>query len=322
MSDVFFYEAFEEEAEALRRCLGTGVTAGFTQKTIQEQADAAPPAALISIRTQSKIPPAWAAQLGGILTRSTGYDHVRAYLQAAGRDIPCGYLPKYCARAVAEQAALFWMALLRKLPRQLRQFTDFHRDGVTGWECEHKTLLVVGVGTIGIEVVRVGRGLGMEVLGVDIVRRHTSVPYVEIEDGLARADVVVCSMNLTPANQGYFNRERFHRFKPGAVFINIARGEMSPARDLLAAVDEGRLGGVGLDVYENESALAVALRAGQPPDDAAALATLELAARPNVLLTPHNAFNTVESVGRKAEQSVEQIRHFLENQRFVWPLPE
>jgi hypothetical protein len=79
--DVFFYEAFQEEVEALKRYLPTNIEAEFTWKTIQEQGDREPPASVISIRTQSVIPTSWAAKLSGILTRSTGYDHIKAYLQ-------------------------------------------------------------------------------------------------------------------------------------------------------------------------------------------------------------------------------------------------
>lgn len=321
MPDVFFYEAFEEEADRLRRFLAPGLQAGFTHKTIQEEGPAEPPARLISIRTQSEVPLAWAPKMAALLARTTGYDHVKAYREQAGGTLAVGYLPKYCARAVAEQAMLLWMALLRKLPAQVLQFERFNRDGLTGRECEKKTLLVVGVGNIGGEVARIGEGLGMNALGVDIVRRHAGVNYVGPEEGLACADVIVCAMNLTPVNRGYFAYDRLKRAKPGAAFVNIARGEMSPAADLLRALDEGFLAGIALDVFDYESTLAVALRGGQPVRDPAGLALLELKNRPNVIFTPHNAFNTVESVERKAQQTMDQIRHFLDTGSFLWPVP-
>ncbi len=322
MLDVFFYEAFEEEARELKRFLPAGISADFTSKTIQEHPQRELPAPIISIRTQSHIPPAWSQDLRALLTRSTGYDHLQAYKAAVCRAIPCGYLPTYCARAVAEHAAMLWMSLLRKLPQQVEQFKKFHRDGLTGHECEHKTLLVVGVGQIGYEVVKIGVGLGMNVMGVDVVQRHSDVHYVGLEQGLSRAHVVVCAMNLTPLNQGLFHFERLQGFRKGCIFINIARGEMSPTRDLLRAVNEGILGGVGLDVYEKEIALATALRSGETPIDDSATAVFELARLPNVILTPHNAFNTRESVERKAEQTMQQVGHFLKHGFFLWPVPD
>jgi D-lactate dehydrogenase len=302
--DVYFYEAFAEEIGALRRHLPAQRTAGFTWKTIQEAGDVEPPARLISIRTQSIVPATWAAKLAGVLSRTTGYDHL------AGLKIPCGHLPKYCARAVAEQAALLWMALLRKLPAQMAHFARFDRDGLTGSECAGKHLLVVGAGNIGSEVVKIGRGVGMEVRRVDIVPDRADI---SIEEGLPWAHVIVCAMNLTADNAGYFCYERLRQAAPGVIFVNIARGEHSPTGDLMRLLDAGHLGGVALDVFENESELAVALRAGR--------ASFPLCSRPNVILTPHNAFNTREALERKARQSVEQIEHFWAHGRFLWPIP-
>lgn len=320
--DIQFYEAFAEEADALRRLLPGRIRAGFTPKTIQESGDDTPPARLISIRTQSVVPAGWASQLGGILARATGYDGLLRFQAETGTAAQLGYLPLYCARAVAEQAMCMWMALLRKLPLQVRQFAMFHRDGLTGHECERKQLLVVGVGHIGSEVVKIGQGLGMEVRGVDIVQRHPSLTYVPKEEGIAWADVIVCAMNLTADNAGYFDHRALSKARCGVLFVNVARGEMSPSPDLLRLMDENHLGGVALDVFDQESKLAVALRTGRASDDPSVRATLALAKRPNVICTPHNAFNTVESVERKSRQSVEQIEHFLKHGTFLWPAPE
>ena len=128
--DVFFYEAFQEEQAALRRALkGTAIRAGFTPAAIQELDASQPMAPLISIRTQSLIPEDWPGLISGILTRSTGYDHVLDYRKRTGTDAPCGYLPLYCNRAVAEASMLLWMALMRRLPRQIEYFQAFNRDG-------------------------------------------------------------------------------------------------------------------------------------------------------------------------------------------------
>ena len=305
---IYFYEAFEEEAATLKRYLPAALEAGFTGQTIQEHGDAEPPAGLISIRTQSIVPATWPAKLAGLISRTTGYDHLAAF------KFPCGYLPLYCNRAVAEQAMLLWMALLRKLPQQIAQFARFNRDGLTGQECAGKKLLVVGVGHIGLEIVKIGQGLGMAVRGVDLVPKHASVSYVAIDEGLAWADVIVSAMNLTPENRGYFDYPRLKRARPGAIFVNVARGELSPTAGLVRLVDEGHLGGLALDVYDSESKVAVALRSGQGSD-------FPLAGRPNVILTPHNAFNTAEAVDRKAAQTVQQIEHFRQHGRFLWEAP-
>ena len=320
--DVFFYETFAEERHELEKCLPKGIEAEFAVGTIQETGHVTPPAPIISIRTQSTIPLSWADSLQAIVARSAGYDHLTAYRQNASKKISYGYLPQYCARAVAEQATLLMLALLRKLPLQVQHFQTFHRDNITGRECLEKTLVVVGVGNIGYQIVNLGRALGMHVLGVDIVRRRQDVEYVTIDEGLALADIVICAMNLTPRNHGYFNYEQLKKAKPGAIFINVARGEFSPAPDLLRLLDEQTLSGVGLDVYNEETQLAVHLREGSTPTSPEIIATLALSKRPNCILTPHNAFNTAEAVSRKASQTVEQIEHFLKNGQFLWALPE
>lgn len=317
---ICFYEAFEEEAEALKRYLGPNVKALFTDKTIQESGHSALPASMISTRTQSVFPDDWADDLKGIITRSTGYDHILAYRQRTRVAVPAGYLPLYCHRAVAEQAMLLWTALLRKLPLQQTQFYAFHRDGLTGRECLAKHLLVVGVGHIGSQVCRIGHGLDMQVKGVDLDPRFDDVAYCDIEDGLDWADIVVCAMNLTDQNRGYFDYDRLKRAKPGLVFVNVARGELSPPVDLLRLMDEKHLSALGLDVYDHESTLAVALRTGESCDDEQVAAILALARKDNVILTPHNAFNTIEAVERKSQQSVEQLSHFLNTGEFLWPV--
>ena len=324
--DAFFYEAFAEEAERLLHyAAAAGLRVGHSPLTIQETGHAEPPAPIVSLRTQSVFPPAWAPQLRGILTRSTGYDHLFAYRDAVGGAAcpPLGYLPLYCVRAVAEQAMLLWTALLRRLPRQLAEFDRFRRDHLSGRENPDKTLALFGVGHIGYEIWRIASALGLIVRGVDPVQRHADVAYASPAEALAEADIVVCAMNLTNRNRGYFTREILAQAKRKPILVNIARGEFTPAAVLEAALADGLLSGVALDVYNEESTLAPALRTGNPsaltPDNQA---LLRLRRHPNVLLTPHNAFNTLEAVERKSEQSIRTLLHFQKTGRFLWPVPE
>jgi D-lactate dehydrogenase len=319
MLDVYFYEAFEEEAAELRRLLPPTIAAGYTDLSTQESGDAAPPARLISIRTHSKVPVTWAPAVDAILSRSTGYDHLLDYVAAVERPPAVGYLPFYCHRAVAEQAMLLWMALLRKLPRQMRNFHEFLRDGLTGAECQGRTLAVVGVGNIGHEVCVIGRALGMQVVGVDLKPQHADVEYAEIDAALARTDVIVCAMDLNAANRGYFDAAKWRLAKRGALFVNISRGELSPSTALVAALNAGQLGGVALDVFDHEAALAGSLRTGIANDDDEVRAALELAARDDAICTPHNAFNSAEAVERKSDHSVQQIVAYLATGQFLWP---
>ena len=324
-SDIFFYEAFAEEAEQLLfYANGTGLRVGHSPLTIQETGHTAPPAPVISLRTQSVLPPTWAPQLRGILSRSTGYDHLNAYRALTAPACPAlGYLPLYCARAVAEQALLLTLALLRRLPQQLAAFERFQRDHLTGREIAGKTMALFGVGNIGYEIWRIASSLGVHVLGVDPVQKHADVTYAPLAQALAAADIIICVMNLTPRNHGYFTREVLAQTTRRPLLVNIARGEFTPAAVLEEALTAGALSGVALDVFHEEAILAPALRSAQlAPLTADNHALLRLSKRPDVLLTPHNAFNTTEAVQRKAEQSIQALCHFRTHGHFLWPAPE
>ena len=120
--DIIFYEAFEEEADELRHFMPEGIDAGFHRRHHPGGRVDAPPARVISTRTQSRIPPEWLSRIDAILTRSTGYDHLLWIRGSKTPDLPLGHLPLYCARAVAEQAMMFWTALFRRLPAQQKAF--------------------------------------------------------------------------------------------------------------------------------------------------------------------------------------------------------
>lgn len=314
--DIAFYEIFEEEEKAIRSFLPASIKAVFKKETVQASGDAAPPAPLISTRTQSSIPSAWAADLKGILTRSTGYDHLKDF---AGKT-ECGYLPEYCVRAVAEHAVMLIFGLLKGVRRQLVQFAEFNRDGLTGREVAGKHLLILGVGRIGEEIAQLGGALGMEVKGVDVDQRLKDFDYVSVEEGVRWADVIVCAAALNDSTRGLLNYDALAKAPRGAVLVNVSRGEITPVSDMVRLLDEGILGGAGFDVFENEGCFADELRSGVVSDSQAKM-IIEMNARDNVICTPHNAFNTEEALKRKSEQAAESVVHFLKENKFPYPVP-
>ena len=321
MEKIFFYEAFDEEVSALRQCLPKNSDAGFTWKTIQEQGDARPPAALISIRTQSRVPGDWGKMLKGVLTRSQGYDHLAGFRRGSGEDVPCGFLDNYCARAVAEQAAMMMMALLRKFKKQAANFTTFSRNGITGSECRGRRALVAGVGHIGGEIADVVKGLRMEVKGFDIDPKVKDLSYVSLTEGAAWADVIFCALPLTEETRGMMGYHILKGGSAGKIFVNVSRGEISPVEDLKKLLDEGALGGIALDVFPNEDELAGTLRAGAAVANAGAQAWLDLARKENIVFTPHNAFNTSEALKKKASLTVDAMDYFSARGTFPNPVP-
>jgi D-lactate dehydrogenase len=317
--DIFFFEAFEEEQTALKKYNAEKFDTGYTWKTIQEYDASEAPADIISVRTQSQIPAEWAEKIKAILTRSTGFDHLIAYRQETGAEnLKCGYLPLYCNRAVAEQALTLWMSLLRKLPRQISHFQSFKRDGITGGETCGRNLLVVGVGNIGSEVVKIGQGLGMNVHGVDLEEKFNFVNYTTYEEAAPQADIIVAAMDLNDTSKAYFDYTKLKQAKPGAIFINIARGELSPLDGLLCLLEKNHLGALGMDVYENEKLIGPAMRGEISADTPQLQALKKLAQLDNVIFTPHNAFNTAEAVERKSEQSIQQLEEFKKTGNFLW----
>ncbi len=321
MLDVMFYEAFEEEQKEIKGFLPEDVRAAFTSKTIQETEEKKPSCALISIRTQSRIPLSWAKSVDGILSRSQGFDHLMAFRRESDSDAACGYLGNYCARAVAEQAILMVMVLLRKFKKQEQQFVSFSRDGLTGKECQGRNVLIIGVGNIGSEMADMAKGLKMIVRGVDIAPKAKNIKYVSLSDGLDWADAALCALPLTDQTEGMLNYAALKESKPGLIFINIARGEISPVGDLKKLLEEEILEGVGMDVYAQEGAMANSFRAGEGGKTPEGRDILEMAKNENVIFTPHNAFNTSEALKKKASLTVTAIISYLKNRTFPTTIP-
>ncbi len=315
---VIFFEVFQEEREAICRFLPEHICAEFYENTIQEENCDIADGAVISIRTQSVIPLNWGAKISAILTRSTGYDHLNLF-KNNNNAISYGFLPAYCARSVAEHALLIWLCLLKRLPQQIDNFKSFNRNGITGSELENKDLLVVGVGNIGIEIARIASALGMKVDGIDIIEKFDDVNYISHDADLSKYEIIVCAMNLTESNSNYFNEVFFNRIKRGCIFVNISRGELSPTHILNDYLQNGTLLGVGLDVFDIEKELAFSLRNNKSDNDTNLI--IEMNKHHNVILTPHNAFNTYEATLRKSKQTVDQINSLIEHGDFIWEVP-
>jgi D-3-phosphoglycerate dehydrogenase len=143
-----------------------------------------------------------------------------------------------------------------------------------------KTLGIVGLGGIGREVARVAKGIGMEVIAYNRTpRADAGVPLVDIDTLLKRADVVSLHLTLGDETRGFLGAERIARMKPGALLINTARGALVDEAALLAALQSGQIGHAGLDVFHAEP-----LKVDHP-----------LTKMPNVTLTSHAAFRTLEA---------------------------
>lgn len=320
MSKVYFYEVFEEEQKALIKFLPFDIEAKFCSCTAQQSPNTPEPKSIISIRTQSQIPEQWLKNISGIHTRSQGYDHLVKLLKDAKSEVPCGYLDAYCSASVAEQAVLTMLSLMRRWKKQLSQLEYFNRNGLTGEEAYHKNALIVGTGHIGCEIIRITRGIGMQVKGVDPLKNCPEIEYTMLEDGISWADVIFCAADLNNSSTGLLDYKKLKNNAKGFYLVNVSRGEITPFNDLKRLLDEGRMKGLGLDVYQDEQAVGDSLREGSVKWDSYAQDVLALKNRDNVVFTPHNAFNTQEALERKAQLSIEAIQHFIKTRKFSHPV--
>ena len=208
------------------------------------------------------------------------------------------------------------MAMLMMLTRNLQYFHHMQQEQI--WqkppdtpspmiEIGGKTMLVVGLGGIGIEVARRAAGLGMRVIAT---RRSSKegpdfVDYVGLADELpklaAQADVVVNALPLTRETTGIFGREFFATVKHGAYFISIGRGRNTDTAELIAALKSGRLAGAGLDVTDPEP-----LTRGH-----------ELWTLPNVIITPHISGMTDRGFERNRLVITENLRRYINGERML-----
>jgi phosphoglycerate dehydrogenase-like enzyme len=206
---------------------------------------------------------------------------------ARERGVPVCNAPGTNPRSVAEATLFLILALARRLRGAERAFREARIGAPVGVELSGKTLLTVGAGQSGSRVARACEALGMRALAV-----RSSTPRADFLAMCTLADVVSVHCPLTPATRGMIDAEAFAAMKPGAFLVNAARGPIVDRGALAAALESGRLGGAGLDVYWEEP--------WDPADP--------LFARDDVVAMPHIAGSTEEAYGRIADIVVENIR--------------
>jgi len=259
-----------------------------------------------------------------VVTRSTGYDHINLRACRA-RKIAVSYVPGYGDNTVAEFAFGLILNLTRKLYRaidQIKETENFSIDGLRGADLKGKTIGVVGVGRIGREMVRIAKGFGMEVVAFDPYPNEPfaaieGFSYVELDELLRRSDIVSLHCPLNERTRHLVNRDNIERFKRGAYLVNTARGGLVETEALVRALQDGILAGAGLDVLEEEGEtkdeLAFLTKEGRPKS--AELKTMLqnhiLMRMPNVLVTPHLAFNSQEALERILGTTIENLRGFI-----------
>lgn len=206
--------------------------------------------------------------------------------------------------AVAELTLALMLALARHLPAAHEAVRRGAWERPVGTELRGKRLGLVGAGRIGLEVARLGRAVGMAVAYYDPVRRpdaerELNLAFAPLDQVLAEADIISVHVPLTPATRHLLGARELSLVKPSALLINTSRGGVVDEGALLAALDEGRLAGAALDVFEEE-----------PPG-----ASHPLVGHPKVIHTPHLGARTTEAVARMARDAVAAVLDVLAGRR-------
>ncbi|MBC8126383.1 MAG: hydroxyacid dehydrogenase [Gloeobacteraceae cyanobacterium ES-bin-144] len=264
-----------------------------------------------------------------VATRSTGYDHIDC-AAAKKNGIHVSNVPEYGSNTVAEHTFALLLALSRRvIPAYTRtRAGTFDTSGLRGFDLRGKLLGVVGTGNIGLHVIRIATSFGMRVIAYDPFPRKSladilNFEYVPLEALIVKSDIITFHCPATKENHHMVRADSIARMKRGVVLINTARGTLMNTHDLLAALESGHIAAVGLDVLEGEQIInedVQLLKDANRDQLLAAIETHKLLARENVIITPHNAFNSEEAVQRILNTTAENIQSFVATGRPANPL--
>jgi len=258
-----------------------------------------------------------------ITTRSTGFDHIDIdYCREKG--ILVSSVPDYGDNTVAEFAFALLLDLSRKIYEsydKLREEGDWSLESLQGFDLKGKTIGVVGTGRIGLNSIKIAGGFSMNVLAYDAfpkkeLETEYNFKYVELNELIKQSDVITLHVPYLESTHHLINDERISMMKQNAVLINTSRGSVVDTFALLQAVKNKRIAGAGLDVLEEENAMREEfdfLLKGEKGqiDWRRVLANQLLIDLPNVIVTPHNAFNTKEALQRILDTTILNIKGFV-----------
>ncbi len=242
-----------------------------------------------------------------IALRCAGYNNVD--LAAAG-DITVVRVPEYSPHAVAEHTLALLLTLVRKTHKAYIRTRDFNfsLNGFVGFDLYGKTLGVIGTGRIGAAFIGICRGIGMNVIAYDPNPTQGFLEYVPLEELFARSDVISLHCPLTSSTYHIINDFSLKMMKDRVFILNTSRGALIDTEALIDGIKSGKVGGAGLDVYEEESEFFY-------EDYSESILKDDVLSRlimmPNVLVTSHQAFLTKEALERIAEITLGNIRSFF-----------
>lgn len=238
-----------------------------------------------------------------LLLRSAGFNNVD--IQAAKGRIPVLRVPSYSPEAVAEHAMAMLLTVNRHTHKAYNRTRDFNMNinGLMGTDLNHKVAGVVGTGRIGQAMIRIFKGFNMQVLAYDpYPNPNLDVRYVELDELMEKADFISLHCPLTEGTKHIIRKETIAKMKDGVFLVNTSRGGLVDTEALIEGLRNKKFGGVGLDVYEEEDGLFFEDKSADVMQDEnlARLVTF-----PNVLITSHMGFFTVEAMQAIATETLE-----------------
>lgn len=321
MVQIVFFEVEKWESDILEKAFTDKITCTSEKLTI-DNVSAYKDAEIVSPFIYSTLTAEVLAQmpkLRGIATRSTGFDHIDlSYCMQ--HTIQVSNVPSYGASTVAEHTFALILALSRKLVQSVDQTRDgdFSPKGLTGFSLAGKTIGVIGAGHIGKSVIHIAQAFGMHVL---VFTKHQdenlpNITYVSLDDLLASSDIITLHTPLTPETKHLINMQNIELFKKGSLLINTARGGLIETQAIVDGLERGILSGAGLDVLEEECNVReerelLTSEFLKTCDLKTQLLNHVLLSRHDVLVTPHNAFNSKEALSEILYTTIDNIHGFL-----------
>ena len=251
-----------------------------------------------------------------IAIRAVGYDNVD--IKTANElGIKCANVPEYSPYSIAEHAVALMLALNRKLilaDKQVHQH-NFTVGNLVGFDLHQKTVGIVGTGKIGSIAAKILHGFGCNLLGYDIAENKEltekyNLQYVDLKKLCSSSDIITLHMPLNTATKYLINKEILDVMKPGVMLINTARGAVINTEHVIEALDNGKIGYLGLDVYEKEKGIFFYdYSKNKVKDDV----LKKLMSYPNVIITPHQAFATNEALLNIADTTFYNLNKWANN---------
>ena len=251
-----------------------------------------------------------------IALRCAGYNNVDLSAAAKHR-ITVVRVPAYSPYAVAEHAIALMLALNRKVHRAYNRVREgnFALDGLLGFDMHGKTVGLVGTGQIGTVVAQILTGLGCPIVAFDpfpnATCRSIGVRYVELNELFALSDIISLHCPLAPENKYIVRDAAIAKMKDGVMLINTSRGGLLDTVAIIEGLKTGKIGYLGLDVYEEEEEIFFEDRSGLILSDDVFARLLTF---PNVIITGHQAFFTREALLNIAATTIDNITKFEKNQ--------